>query len=294
MIAAVTTIIKGLIDIFCAVIILISSFTPGAVKANEVPAIADGADVRIVSFNLRCVGTGNTSVAYRQSLLITQLLEVDADSMGFQEANIEWLTLLKEGLKDYDYVGRTRFDGNFLGEASPVFYKKDKYNLLDSGTFWLSKTPDRVGSKDWGSQNIRVCTYALLENKETGLTYVHMNTHLDHISSLARENQMQVILDRMQNYINEYPVVLTGDFNDGVGSVTYKKATGVFTDARVAAPVTDNTPTYHGYGVTKSLIDFVFINDKVEPLVYHVIDDKLKDVYLSDHYGIYSDLKING
>ncbi|MDD6061378.1 MAG: hypothetical protein PUB99_02050, partial [Oscillospiraceae bacterium] len=142
---------------------------------------AEGA-VRVVTFNLRCTGVGKTSVAYRAPRMAAQLLSTDADSMGFQEANLRWMTYLQEQLTDYDYVGVARENGRNLGEFSPIFYKKDKYTLRDSGTFWLSKTPDKPGSKDWGSQNVRICTWAILENKENGKVYAHFNTHLDHIS----------------------------------------------------------------------------------------------------------------
>lgn len=287
-----SSIIMKLVEIFIAFVSVFTSICPGnSIKANPVPARAEGTDIRAVSFNLRCTGVGETSVEYRQSLLISQLNEYGADSMGFQEANIEWLLYLKEGLTDYDYVGRTRFDGDVLGEASPVFYRKDKLDLIDYDTFWLSKTPDKVGSKDWGSQNIRVCTWALLENKETKERYVHFNTHLDHISSKAREEQMKVLLSKINEFVDEYPVVLTGDFNDKVGSAMYNEAVAVLTDSRTVAPVTDNKPTYHNYGTKKDLIDFVFVNSSFTPLVYHVIDDQLLGAYLSDHFGIYVDLK---
>ena len=73
----------------------------------------------------------------------------------------------------------------------------------------------------------------------------------------------------------------------------YNIATTALRDSRVTAPVTDDKATYHNYGLTKKLIDFVFVNEKAEPLVYHVIDDKILYAYLSDHFGIYVDLKFN-
>ena len=286
-------ILTKLTELFIAIVTIFTSIYPGAyVKANPMPEMDPQADVRVVSFNLRCTGLGTTSVEYRAPLLSAQLKECDADSMGFQEANLEWLKLLEADLTDYAYVGRTRADGEVLGEASPVFYKKDKYNLLDYGTIWLSKTPDKVGSKDWGSQNIRVCTWALLENKETLQSYVHINTHLDHISQKARLEQMKVLLTKVNEFRENYPVVVTGDFNDYVDSPMYNEAVTVLRDSREIAPVTDNKPTYHNYGTKKELIDFVFVNNKVTPLVYHVIDDQILGAYLSDHFGIYVDLKL--
>lgn len=286
--------IMKITELFIAFVSLFTFALPKMpVEANPVEAIAQEADVRVVSFNLRCTGTGKTSVEYRQPLLIAQLIETAADSMGFQEANIEWLTYLKKGLSDYDYVGRARTDGDVVGEASPIFYNKTKYDLIDSGTFWLSKHPDKVGSRDWGSSYPRICTWVLLENKETKERYAHFNTHLDHISEKARVGQIGVLLSKIEEFKKDYPVVLTGDFNDNVGSGMYNEAVASLRDCRVIAPVTSDMYTYHDYGKKQELIDFVFVNDKVEPLVYHVIDDKVQDTYLSDHFGIYVDLKFN-
>lgn len=286
-------IVKTAVNIFCTVMILFSSVSPGAVTPNPVPKPADGTDARVMTFNLRYTGKGNTSVHYRQSLLISQVNEYAPDSVGFQEANIGWLTYLKKGLTDYGYVGRTRFDGRVLGEANPVFYRKDKYKLIEGNTFWLSKTPKIVGSKSWGSQNVRICTYALLENKITGERYVHFNTHLDNRSLEARNEQMKVVLNKIRDFTDKYPVILTGDFNDDSQSVMYSEVSAVLRDSRLIAPVTSDMYTFHNYGTEEQLIDYVFVSGMATPLVYHVIDDKLKDVYLSDHYGIYVDVKLN-
>ena len=266
----------------------------GKVSANPVDPIADGADIRVVSFNLRCTGTGKTSVGYRAPLMAAQLQELNADSIGVQEANARWMTYLDDHLENYDYVGVGRTNGRNLGEFSAIFYRSDKYKVVDSGTFWLSKTPEKAGTKDWGSANVRICTWAVLENKATHERYVHFNTHLDHISSLARENQMKVLLSKMDEFVGKYPIVLTGDFNDFSDSAMYAEATDVLNDARLLAPVTTDSGTFHNYGARNpaEIIDFVFVSDEIKPLVYHVIDDKLKDVYLSDHYGIYVDLKL--
>lgn len=280
---------------FLALMLFITgTFSSGDVKANPVEAPADGSDIRVVSFNLRCTGIGKTSIACRAPLMAAQLNEIGADSMGFQEANLRWMLYLQDNLPDYDYVGVARENGKNLGEFSPIFYRRDKYTAVDSGTFWLSKTPEKAGSKNWGSQNVRICTWAVLENKETSERYVHLNTHLDHISSLARENQMNVLLEKVREYIGTYPIVVTGDFNDTPDSLMYEEATAELNDARLLAPVTSESGTFHNYGIVnpEKMIDFVFVSDDVQPLVFHVIDDQINDIFLSDHYGIYVDLKL--
>lgn len=282
-----------IIELFCAFIALFTSIYPGAVKANPVPERAEGTDARVVTFNLRYTGEGKTSVAFREKLLISQVGEYNPDSMGFQEATPEWLGFLRNGFKNYAYVGKPRDDGKISGEANPIFYRKDKYDLVESDTFWLSKTPDKAGSSDWNSGCPRICTYAVLENKETKERYVHFNTHLDNSSSAARKEQIKVLFNKLNEYIGVYPVVLTGDFNALSSSAVYSYVTNVLNDSRIKAPVTSDMYTFHNYGTSKQLIDYIFVSSDVEPLVYHVIDDKLLDTYLSDHFGIYVDLKFN-
>ncbi len=289
------TLLTKLTQIMLALNIFLASLIGGSaeIKPNPTEPIADNADVRVVQFNLRMGGVGKTAIAYRAPRLTAQLKEIAADSMGFQEATLEWMLYLQENLTDYSYVGVARADGKVLGEFSPIFYRSDKYNAVDSGTFWLSKTPDVPGSKDWGSQNIRICTWVVLENKETGERYVHMNAHLDHISEKARENQMKVLLNKADEFIGKYPVVLTGDFNDDDSSAMYSIASEKLNDSRLTALITDDKDTFHNYGkvVLKGRIDYVFVSKETSPLVYHVIDDKIDGDYLSDHYGIYVDLK---
>jgi len=289
--------IRNLCSIVATLFAIVTMFYPGKnIEANPVEPIADGADVRVMTFNLRCTGFNKTSIQYRSSLICKQINETKADSMGFQEANLLWMDLLEEYLdENYAFVGTARFDGDVLGEYSPIFYRADKYDVIDSGTFWLSKTPDVPGSRDWGSNRSRICTWAVLKNKSTGEAYAHLNTHLDHISALAREEQMKVLLTKVSELIGEYPIVVTGDFNDTNNSVMYNEISEVLTDSRLLAPVTDTKPigTYHNYGEKDELIDFIFVSDNITPMVYHVIDDKLNDVYLSDHYGIYVDFSLN-
>lgn len=289
------TIYTKFTQIILAINLLFASIIGGCatVQPNEVEPISPDADVRVVQFNLRMGGVGKTAVAYRAPLVVAQLEEIGADSMGFQEATLEWMLYLQEHLTGYDYVGVARTDGKVLGEFSPIFYRSDKYTAVDFGTFWLSKTPEVAGSKDWGSQNIRICTWALLENKSTGERYVHMNAHLDHISEKARENQMKVLLNKADEFIGKYPVVLTGDFNDDNSSEMYSIVSEKLTDSRLVATITDDKETFHNYGsvVLKGRLDYIFVSNETTPLVFHVIDDKINGDYLSDHYGIYLDLK---
>ncbi len=266
------------------------------VKANPVPEMHSDAKLRIISFNLRCTGEGDTSVETRYPLMCAQLLEFAPDSMGLQEATPQWMELLKEELKDkYGFVGVGRDDGKNKGEYGPVFYLKDKYELLDSGTIWLSAKPNKAGSRFLGSACVRICTWVVLKNKESGETYSHINTHLDHVSEKARLKQTDVLLKKIGELKKYGPIVCTGDFNVYENSDVYRKMCDNMTDAKYAAPVTENHGTFHAYrndnleGV--SPIDFAFIANGFEALTYRVIKDKINGLHLSDHYGLSVELK---
>lgn len=289
-----STIFKSVVEFFLSIALCLNPLLGCGMGVEVQPYnAANESEVRIVQFNLRGFGVGKKSVAYRSLGMTALLNEIHPDSMGFQEATYAWMLCLQNYLTDYAYVGVGRDDGGIMGEFSPIFYLKDKYTLLDSGTFWLSETPDKPGSKSWGSACTRICTWALLANKETGKIYAHLNTHLDHVSDSARTHQMELVLQKAKEYIGDYPVVLTGDMNDDSNSNMYVAATSILVDTRLASPETDNTATFHNYGlsVTNRIIDYVFVSSDVTPVKYDVIDEKPNGDYVSDHNGICVDLK---
>ncbi|MBR2875916.1 MAG: endonuclease/exonuclease/phosphatase family protein, partial [Clostridia bacterium] len=179
--------------------------------------------VRVMSFNIRCTNVGRDSWEDRIDIVTETIVKSEADSVGVQEATPEWMETLQETLEKYSFVGVGRDDGANKGEYSAIFYLKDKYNLIDSGTFWLSETPDEV-SRGWDAACNRICTWAVLENKTTGQRYVHLNSHFDHIGISARANSVDLILSKADEY-TDLPVVFTADMNVKEGSTDYKAMT---------------------------------------------------------------------
>lgn len=258
----------------------------------ETPPPAAG-QVRIVSFNIRYGGSGLRSAKSRAPLVLQTLREAKPDSFGLQEALKEWMDELTEGLPEYGFVGVGRDDGKDAGEFNPIFYLKEKYDLVDSGTFWLSETPE-VPSLGWNGGCNRVCTWAVLRNRETGFTYAHVNTHLDNASEEARLNGAKLVREKLLSF--DMPVVCTGDFNVEEGSAVYRiMADGPIADSKALAPDTMSSGTYHDYFPIrmrqKSPIDYIFVSkDTVLPQVYRVIDRRVQGRFASDHYAIYADV----
>ena len=249
--------------------------------------------VRILSFNVRYGGDGLRSEKSRAPLVIQTLRDAKPDSFGLQEALKDWMEDLTEGLPEYGWVGVGRDDGQEAGEFNPVFYRKDKYDLVDSGTFWLSETPE-LPSLGWNGGCNRLCTWAILREKATGFTYAHVNTHLDNASEEARVNGAKLVREKILSF--DMPVVCTGDFNVNEGSTVYNLMNdGFIGDSKYLAPDTMASGTYHDYFPIfmskKSPIDYIFVTKAtVAPQVYRVLNHRVNGRFASDHYAIYADV----
>ena len=252
--------------------------------------------MRIMSFNIRCGDVGEETWEDRIGIVSQTMLESDADSIGVQEATPGWMAALNKNIGEkYAYVGVGRDDGANKGEYSAVFYLKDKYNALDSGTFWLSDTPNKV-SFGWDAACRRVCSWVVLENKETGEKYVHLNSHFDHIGVAARENSVKLILDKAAEF-TDLPVVFTADLNVIQGSDNYNQFINsrILRDTKFDTSDTMSYCTYHDTEPEKhaqDIIDYVLINSHFDTVKYRVVTEGIDGRYVSDHYPIYADIVI--
>ena len=253
-------------------------------------AVTDEETVRIMSFNIR-YGEYDS----RATIVPEVIADYKPDSVGIQECTFDWAITLGTLLDGYSFVGVGRDTGNLspsCGEISAVLYRTEKYDLVDSGTFWLSETPDKV-SFGWDAACRRICTWVILQNKETGEQYAHVNTHLDHVGYEARKNGTQLVVDFAKTF--DMPVVVTGDFNYEKGCDFYNGiiASGL-SDTQELAEDTMTGKTYHGYnGGEEGLpIDFIFVNNKITDVSkYRILTTKYYKQYTSDHYPIYADMK---
>lgn len=249
--------------------------------------------MRIMTFNLLCQGKDEHVMKNRRELATRTIVEHRPDSVGVQEATPEWMKWLSSHLSDYAYVGVGRDNGKKRGEYSAIFYLKDKYKVIDSGTFWISATPEKP-SMGWDACCKRICTWAVLEHIEIGQQYAHINTHLDHRGALARTNGIKMILDKAASF--DMPVVCTGDFNLFEAGPLYEQLMGgVLRDAKHLAPDTMKSATFHAFklpGDESSVIDYVLVNSKVKPLVYRVVTEGIDGKVVSDHHPVYADVEI--
>ena len=260
------------------------------VNPNEIAEAVLSQDMTIMSYNVKISGDSIRSPENRVSYITDTILGKMPDSLGFQETDKAWVERLAAGLTDYAYIAKYRDDGIAEGEASAIFYLKDKYELVDSGFFWLSETPDEH-SMGWDAVCNRITSYAILKDKTTGFTYAHFNTHLDHEGKVAQAESIALISSYIAEIAPDMPVVLTGDFNFSEGSYNYETVlkTGL-KDSKYMAAEYDDHATYHGYHVVitdNKPIDYIFVNGYCSSVKSYKIDsDFTHHVLASDHFPV--------
>ena len=285
--------INKIIAFFMSILGFISA-VPGQ-SQYPVPENAEAYDITVMSYNIYISGTGKKSPENRAEGVLANINNTNPDVFGLQEADFDWINRLSVNLPDYSFVGRGRGKGETEDEFSPVFYKTDKFNLVDSGTFWFSKTPEK-SSLTWGSAFRRICTWAVLEDKATGFTFGVFNSHWDHLSVVSRNNSAKLLAEKINEYAKDIPVVLTGDFNCKPNTVAFETLVNAgFVSSMYVAENTVTSGTYHGYtkgdAADELPIDHIMFrktNGYAES--YNVIKTKINDIYPSDHFPITSEL----
>lgn len=281
---------------------IISNVAHAKISEKNPPAqVADFSEkaegsIRVMSFNVRCTGLGIIKRSTRNDEVIGTIEKGMPDSFGVQEATPTWMRYLKNKLKDtYDYVGVGRANGKNSGEFSAVFYNKNVYEVYDSDTFWLSETPE-TPSVGWDASMNRICTWVILENKETGAMYMHINAHFDHKGEEARKKSVEMILEKAEMY-ESIPVVFTADMNITEGHEAYKMMaeSEILWDTKKIAPDTMDYLTFHDLDPAANegrILDYVMINNNFGVTTYRVVTAGIDGKFVSDHYPIYADLVI--
>jgi len=208
------------------------------------------------------------------------------DTLGVQEAPIAWMSYLDKNISDdYAKVGTGRQGGN-KDEFNGIFYKESVFELIDSGTKWLSDTPDKV-SKYEDSACYRIFTYAHLRRKSDNSEIMVVNTHLDHVGADAKKKQANVLANFLKDY-NDMPLLLTGDFNTTVGTTEYKNVlSGGVVNSIDLAETKSEGPTFTNFGTASGIIDFVFVTeDYINVDSYKVCGEKINGDYPSDHHPV--------
>lgn len=260
--------------------------------------------LNVMTFNVRLdyAGDGTNNWQYRKDAAAKVVNIYDIDIMGGQEVLNNQLNDFLERLPGYGAIGVGRDDGKNKGEFSPLLYKKDRFTVEKSSTFWISQTPDIAGSMGWDAACTRVASWAVLKDKKSGKRIFAINTHLDHKGLTARKEGANLLIAKINELANGLPVVLTGDFNDlptsdAVKNITDITKKGYLVDSKsVAFKVSGSDWTFHDFGRLpmdkRERIDYIFVSKQVNVLDYGVLQDTLNSVFVSDHKPVYTRLSI--
>ena len=297
---------KILIAVVCAIVVAViavsSLFEGDVVIKTADERVKDNENIIVASYNTAAPwgnvlkGTGTNK---RAKLFAQQINDNLPDVLGVQEINSNWVGKMEEYLPQYDYYGVKRGgDSNEeQSEMNGIFYLKDKFELVDCNTFWISETPE-VESKYKDAGCYRICSYVILKNKVTGKVFAHFNTHFDNTSEDAQELGGKLVGEKSKEIVSKYgdiPVVITGDFNqysDAPGCVALEEKG--YKSANKTVENGDNMVTYNGW--TKETvgrpIDYIFVNDNFSVNSYRVVTETGAKTNVSDHYMIESNLGI--
>lgn len=268
----------------------------------------DVTHIRVMTFNIRYdePRDGANTWANRKELVASMIRFHNADLIGVQEALKRQIDDLDKLLPEYAWVGVGRGDGKAAGEYAAIFYRKERFKVLESSTFWLSQTP-QVPSSGWDASYPRIVTWAKLQDNTNRKIFFLFNTHFDHRGEVARTESARLLLNRVSEIARDIPVVVTGDFNFVESSAGYQILTGkssgesvasksVLRDARYISQHGHHGPTstYNEFKalVPGSKIDYVFVKGNIRVVQHGVLSDTWDGRFPSDHLPVLAEIVI--
>lgn len=250
--------------------------------------------MRVSTFNLRMdtPNDGENAWPHRKEMVKGLIRFHDLDIIGTQEGFKHQLDDILE-LENYAYTGAGRDDGKDAGEHSAIIYKKERFNLLQSGTFWFSETPD-VPGKGWDATCCnRICSWARFSDKSSGTMFYVFNVHYDHQGQEARKNSSLLLIEKIKKMAGNMPVFVTGDFNATPESEPIKvlSASGLLRDSYLVTkePPYGTTGTFNSFRTdapTESRIDYIWVTPQVNVRKYGVLNEVQYGRFPSDHFPV--------
>lgn len=276
--------------------------------SSQIPA--QSLPFEVMTFNIRYPnpGDGPSYWENRKERVAQTILYHEADIIGVQEAFRSQLDFLNEALNgEFEWFGVCRTDGSINpdpeNEFSAIIYNKNKFERLDGGTFWLSETPEVIGSVGWDAALPRIVTWAKFKNLADQREFFFFNTHFDHMGKTARTNSAALLRKKISALASGYPVVCTGDFNSNPDTEAYQ----VMTDSKLPLLLKDaihlsKVPHFGPQGsMTKgftlpvlpnSRIDYVFVSEEFEVEKHAILAESVEGRTASDHLAVLSRIRL--
>lgn len=254
--------------------------------------------VKVMTFNIRYDNPQDSVNTWtnRIPIVCNFLKNEKPDLLGMQEVLYQQYEVLDSALQDYGSVAAGRTDGVKAGEMNPVFFLKERFEMIRSKTFWLSETPEVAGSMSWGSGLPRIVTWIELVDKRSNRHLFFFNTHFAHDSDSARKESSVLLLTRVDSIATDFPFIITGDFNMLPSSEGYSILTGPFESVpilRDSYNISETNPkgpvyTFNGFSDKPGAgrIDYIFVRDGMRVLDHNTIIKKEKGIYISDHWPV--------
>ncbi len=249
-------------------------------------------EIVVASYNLRMdtASDGVNAWPNRKEAVKALIQYHEFDIIGTQEGFKHQLEGLLE-MPGFDYVGGGRDDGKDAGEHSAIVYKTDRFQVLESGDFWLSETPDKPGLGWDATCCNRIASWAKFRDKNTKKQFYLFNVHFDHQGVVARRESGKLMEQKIKEIAKDAPVILTGDFNSTPETEQMVSLSSFLNDTYSVSKMPPYGPvgTSSGFRFTaefKNRIDYVFVSDHFQVRKYAALSDAKDQRYPSDHLPV--------
>ncbi|WP_353139880.1 endonuclease/exonuclease/phosphatase family protein [Pseudopedobacter sp.] len=262
-------------------------------------ASAFAQELKVATYNLRYANPNDTGNLWQdRSPYVGALIRFhDFDIFGTQEALPEQLVDLDGMLPTYARYGKGRDDGKTKGEHSAIFYKKNKFTLLNQGDFWLAENPD-LPAKGWDATCCnRIVSWVNLKDNESGKEFFFFSAHYDHQGQIARKESSKLVLEKINEIAKGKPVIFVGDLNADHESEPYKilQDSGEIVDTftLVDEPY-HNNGSFNSFKVSNNstIIDHIFVTPGIKASKWGILTDSYSGKYPSDHFPVVSVLSL--
>ncbi len=261
--------------------------------------VANAQQIRLITYNIRYdhQQPGENSWKNRSAAMCELLQFYEPAILGVQEAMPHQLKDLDSALTNHVYLGVGRDFGDQRGEFCAIIYDTLQFSLINSGTFWLSDTPE-VPSKAWDAAFPRICTWAIVSHAHSNQQLLVLNTHFDHMGVEARNRSSKLLISKLQEINRDnLPVVLMGDFNAKPNDDPINILKKYLQDARDKSQKRPYGPsgTFNGFSnePITDRIDYFFVNELPQVTSYVHINDRMQNEgHISDHLPVMMDITL--
>ncbi|MDO9340105.1 MAG: endonuclease/exonuclease/phosphatase family protein [Bacteroidales bacterium] len=260
--------------------------------------------IKIMTLNVRYDNPRDSINAWpnRAAQVCNFIIKEKPDILGMQEVLWRQYEVLDSVLKDYTSIGVGRDDGTRAGEMNPVFFRKERFDMVRTITFWLSNTPEIPGSRGWGASLPRIVTWMELVDKNNHEHFFYFNTHFAHDSDSARIMSSKILLNEVKKIAEGFPFIITGDFNMLRTSESYAILTGPAESVPLlkdSYTISEKRPlgpayTFNGFSDKPGTgrIDYIFVRNGMKVLDHSTVIKKGKGIFISDHWPVKSTILI--